>query len=241
MADFVSVQVAEIVGMRTHLPHQSDDSLPVDPMPLPAKHPGHLAGAKKREYPGRSRPVASSAPNSSASRRRSCSRTSSGKAPACGIAAQLEPRMVRLHHRFPSIPAHRPRRRVLKIAFHRQLSDLLVQLEAGPPFSDSRIKVEDSTDGREEEMSKRNRKRYSAEFKAKVALAALQRGCDAVGDCGTIRDPPEHGEPVETPDGRGDVVAFHREGESARCVPRDPDQGTEVAPILRTGGGRFKV
>jgi len=58
-------------------------------------------------------------------------------------------------------------------------------------------------------------------------------------NCGTIRDPPEHGEPVETPDGRGDVVAFHREGESARCVPGDPDQGTAREDRTTDGGTRF--
>lgn len=37
-----------IYRLQAHLPHPSDDSLPVDPMPLPAKHPGHLASSEER-------------------------------------------------------------------------------------------------------------------------------------------------------------------------------------------------
>ena len=37
-----------IYRLQAHLPHQTDDSLPVDPMSFPAKHPGHLAGAEER-------------------------------------------------------------------------------------------------------------------------------------------------------------------------------------------------
>jgi len=87
-------------------------------------------------------------------------------------------------------------------------------------------------------MSKRNRKRDSAEFKAKVALAALKEVA-TLSEIAARLDPPEHGESLETPDGRGDVVAVHREGESARGVPGDPDQGTAREDRTTDGGARF--
>ncbi|TMN60018.1 hypothetical protein CWB90_23690 [Pseudoalteromonas piscicida] len=46
----------------------------------------------------------------------------------------------------------------------------------------------------------RKRRQYNRGFKAKIAFAAPQKkgGADHVGDRGPLRDPPNHGEPVET-------------------------------------------
>src|SRR3990172_2480485 len=100
--------------LQAHLPHQPNDSLPVDPMPLPAKHPGHLASSKDRHaqedlvQPLHQRQILRRLTGSLVVERRAA------KSQQAALPRNSEPRMVRLHHRFPSIPAHRPKARAKK-------------------------------------------------------------------------------------------------------------------------------
>src|SRR4030065_2866897 len=88
-------------------------------------------------------------------------------------------------------------------------------------------------------MSKRNRKRYSAEFKAKVALAALREDATLLEIAARFEIHPNMVSLWKRQTVEGIVVAFHREGESARCIPRDPEQGTAREDRTTDGGTRF--
>ena len=88
-------------------------------------------------------------------------------------------------------------------------------------------------------MSKRNRKRYSAEFKAKVALAALKEDATLSEIAARFEIHPNMVSLWKRQTVEGMSSLFHREGESARCVPRDPDQGTAREDRTTDGGTRF--
>jgi putative transposase len=87
-------------------------------------------------------------------------------------------------------------------------------------------------------MSKRNRKRYSAEFKAKVALAALKEDATLSEIAARFEIHPNMVSlwKRQTVEGMSSLFTGRRSG--TRC-PRDPDQGTAREDRTTDGGTRF--